>query len=64
MSTPIVTTGCGRRGGAFARASRGTHRVLAYDPAAERLEGVEPGGTGAVDAAIRRAGEPAAEAAR
>lgn len=41
MNLPIVIIGCGRMGGAFARAWRGTHRVLAFDPAATLPEGVE-----------------------
>jgi len=41
MNLPIVIIGCGRMGGAFARAWRGAHRVLAFDPAATLPEGVE-----------------------
>ncbi|WP_448664025.1 pyrroline-5-carboxylate reductase [Sphingomonas sp. CJ20] len=40
MNFPIVIIGCGRMGGAFARAWRGTRAVLAYDPDAQLPEGV------------------------
>ncbi|MDG2534157.1 pyrroline-5-carboxylate reductase [Sphingomonas sp. HITSZ_GF] len=53
MTTPILIIGCGRMGGAFARAWRATHRVLAYDPAATLPEGVEA--LGGLDAIPPRA---------
>ena len=37
----IVIVGCGRMGGAFARAWRGDHRVLVHDPVASVPEGCE-----------------------
>jgi pyrroline-5-carboxylate reductase len=37
----IVIVGCGRMGGAFARAWRSDHRVLVHDPAAQVPEGCE-----------------------
>lgn len=37
----IVIVGCGRMGGAFARAWQATHRVLVHDPAAATPEGCE-----------------------
>jgi len=41
MNLPIVIIGCGRMGGAFARAWRTTRPVLAFDPHAQIPEGVE-----------------------
>ncbi len=41
MNLPIVIIGCGRMGGAFARAWRTSRPVLAFDPNAQIPEGVE-----------------------
>ena len=41
MTRPIAIIGCGRMGGAFARAWRSKHRVYAYDPVTPIPEGIE-----------------------